>query len=472
MTARGALAAGAPDLGSAARRLSLAGGFALGGILIGAAAVHSPTLAIGAVVGIAFIGVSFRSLAGGVAFFVVLTFFDRLPGSPATGFTLVKAAGLVLALAWLAALAARRSGMPLLFRDHPWLAYAIVAFLTWSLVSVLWAEDPVSARVETTRLIQNAILLFIVFSSIEKRQHLLWVLGAYLGGAFLTAVVGLAGGSSSEQFNPYADTSRLSGGIGDPNELAAILIPAVAIAAFLIPTTRQPLMRWLLFSLVLVISLALFFTQSRGGLLALAVVIVVTPLLAGPVRLRAVAVILAIAALGIGYFALIAPPQAIQHVTRFSVGSGTGREDLWRVSIRMFENHPFAGVATGNFQVIEPRYALQDINLRRPDFIVETPKVAHNTYLHILTELGLVGIAAFGSILIGSLLVAFRAIRSFAQRGELRMEILARGVLIGTLGMLAAFVFITAQYEKQLWLLLGVCASLSTLARAGESAES
>jgi hypothetical protein len=58
------------------------------------------------------------------------------------------------------------------------------------------------------------------------------------------------------------------------------------------------------------------------------VVIVVTPLLAGPVRLRAVAVILAIAALGIGYFALIAPPQAIQHVTRFSVGSGTGREDL------------------------------------------------------------------------------------------------------------------------------------------------
>jgi hypothetical protein len=174
----------------------------------------------------------------------------------------------------------------------------IVAFLTWSLASVPWAEDPVSARVETTRLIQNAILLFIVFSAIEKRQHLLWVLGAYLGGAFLTAVVGLAVGSSSEQFNPYADTSRLSGGIGDPNELAAILIPAVAIAAFLIPTTRQPLMRWLLFSRVLVISLALFFTQSRGGLLALAVVIVVTPLLAGPVRLRAVAVILAIARWG------------------------------------------------------------------------------------------------------------------------------------------------------------------------------
>ena len=186
--------------------------------------------------------------------FVVLTFFDQLPGSPTSGLTLLKAAGFVLAIAWVTALAARRGTMPLLFRDHPWLAYVTVFFLTWSFASVLWAEDPASARFETSRLVQNAVLFFIVFSAIEKRQHLLWVLGAYLGGAFLTAVVGLAGGSSSEQFSPYADVGRLSGGIGDPNELAAILVPAVAIAAFLIPTTRAPLMRWLLLSLVLVIS--------------------------------------------------------------------------------------------------------------------------------------------------------------------------------------------------------------------------
>ena len=465
-----ALATGVP-FGSAARRLTLPGGFALGGVLIGVAAVHSPTLALGAVVGIAFVGVAFRSLPAGLAFFVVLTFFDRLPGSPASGLTLLKAAGFVLAIAWLTALAARRATMPLLFRDHPWLAYVTVFFLTWSFASVLWAEDPVSARFETSRLVQNAVLFFIVFSAIEKRQHLLWVVGAYLGGAFLTAVVGLAGGSSSEQFSPYADVGRLSGGIGDPNELAAILVPAVAIAAFLIPTTRAPLMRWLLLSLVLVISLALFFTQSRGGLLALAVVMVVTPILAGPVRLRALLVIIAVAALGIGYFALIAPPQAIQHVTRFSVGSGTGREDLWKVSIQMFDDHPLAGVGTGNFQVIEPKYALHDINLSRPDLVVDTPKVAHNTYLHVMTELGIIGITAFGAMLIGSLLVAVRAIHSFARRGELRLEIIARGVLIGTLGMLAAFVFITAQYEKQLWLLLGVCVALSTLARAGKSAD-
>ena len=179
--------------------------------------------------------------------------------------------------------------MPLLFRDHPWLAYVTVFFLTWSLASVLWAEDP-APRASRPRASSRTRSCSSSSSARSRSASTCsGCSGAYLGGAFLTAVVGLAGGSSSEQFSPYADVGRLSGGIGDPNELAAILVPAVAIAAFLIPTTREPLMRWLLLSLVLVISLALFFTQSRGGLLALAVVLVVTPFLAGPVRLRALA---------------------------------------------------------------------------------------------------------------------------------------------------------------------------------------
>src|SRR6185437_1491308 len=260
-------------------------------------------------------------------------------------------------------------------------------------------------------------------------------------------IVGIAGGSSSEQFGPYSDASRLSGGIGDPNELAAILIPALVVAAFLLAVVTVPLMKWLLGSVVVVLAVALFLTQSRGGLLALAVVAVVTPFLAGPVRLRAIAVILTIAAIGIGYYSLVAPPAAIQHVTSFSAGGGTGRTDLWRVAIEMWRDHPFAGIGTGNFTIVEPRYAVRTINLQLVDLVA---------------FMGMVG---------GSLVVAWRSIKELERRGERRLEILARGLLIGTIGMLAAFVFITAQWEKQLWLLLGTCLALSTLARAGESAD-
>jgi O-antigen ligase len=232
-----------------------------------------------------------------------------------------------------------------------------------------------------------------------------------------------------------------------------------------------PLAKWLLGSIVVVLAVALFLTQSRGGLFALAVVGVVTPFLAGPVRLRAVAVMLTIVAIGIGYYSLVAPPAAIQHVTSFSAGGGTGRTDLWRVAIEMWRDHPFAGIGTGNFTIVEPRYAVRTINLQRVDLVVDNPKVAHNTYLHVLTELGIVGFIAFMGMVGGSLVVAWRSIKELERRGERRLEILARGLLIGTIGMLAAFVFITAQWEKQLWLLLGTCLALSSLARAGESAD-
>src|SRR4051812_49972767 len=107
MTARGALATGVPVVGSAARRLGFASGVVLAGVAIGVAAVRSPTLAVAALVGVAFVAVAVPDLAGGLAFFVVLTFFDPLPGSPTTGVTLVKAAGVLLPLAWAPGLTPR-----------------------------------------------------------------------------------------------------------------------------------------------------------------------------------------------------------------------------------------------------------------------------------------------------------------------------------------------------------------------------
>src|SRR4051812_30203039 len=125
-----AFAATLPRLAEPARRIPLIAALALSGIVIGVAASMSPLLALAAVVGIGFTAVALANLSAGLAFFVVLTFFEGLPISGSV--TLVKGAGLVLAVAWLAALAGHRGEVPVLFRDHPLLAYAVVFFITWS----------------------------------------------------------------------------------------------------------------------------------------------------------------------------------------------------------------------------------------------------------------------------------------------------------------------------------------------------
>jgi O-antigen ligase len=174
--------------------------------------------------------------------------------------------------------------------------------------------------------------------------------------------------------------------------------------------------------------------------------------------------VLAISGFALAYFTLIAPPQALARVTALSAGGGTGRSDLWAVALDVFRAHPLLGIGAGNFPLIEPSYAFHNRNLPRFDLVVDTPKVVHNTYLNVLVELGVVGFILFALVILGAFAAAFRAVRLNAQTGEWEMEVLARGIIIGAIGMLAAFVFFSAQYEKQLPLLIALLASLSTIA--------
>jgi putative inorganic carbon (HCO3(-)) transporter len=432
--------------------------------VIGSASVYSPLVLLAGTLGLLFVAVALRDLAAGLALFTVLIFLERIPTISSSSLTFTKLAGGVLALAWLLAMTKRDSGMPHLASVHPVLAYSALVLLCWALASTLWATDPVSARLTALRFGQGVLLIFIVFSAVRERRHLTWIVYAFLVGAVLSAVVGLAGVTQSERADIYA-SGRLTGGIGDPNELAAILLPALSFALFLLMTEKGMLSRWLLLAAAFICALALFRTESRGGLIGLAVMLLASLLLSGPVRARVTMMALAISGLALVYFALIAPPQALTRLTAFSEGGGSGRTDLWGVALDISRNHPLFGVGAGNFPLVEPSYAFHNRNLPRFDLIVDTPKVVHNMYLHVLVELGAIGFILFAVLILCAFATALRALRALARVGDLETEILARGIIIGTVGMLAASFFLSAQYEKQLPLLLGVLAAFSSLAR-------
>ncbi len=442
-------------------------GLTLAAVLLGGLAVVAPARALTLFVGVAFLVIAFRNLAAGLALFTVLTFFLRIPGAPAAAG--IKVAGGVLVLSWLFVLLAKRGQVSILVRDHPWLAYGGVFFIVWALCTSLWAAAPAHAVFGAFRLSQGVVLVFVVYTAIRNERELRWVMWAFVAGALLTAVIGLAGGSSPESFDPYGDTSRLAGQIGDPNEFASVLVPALVFSAFMLATVRSALLRWLLLVSTAIFAVALFLTNSRGGLVALGVTFLAVPFLAGPMRARAIAVILTVAALGVSYYVLVAPPQALHRISHFSAGGGTGRTDLWSIAVDMTAHHPFGGVGADNFQVVEPRYALRNVNLPSIAYVIDTPKVAHNTYLHVLAELGIVGFSAFALLIGGALLAAWRAVRAFACAGARDLDALSRGILIGTIGMLAAIVFISSQYGKQLWLLVGILAALLAIARRREA---
>jgi O-antigen ligase len=113
-------------------------------------------------------------------------------------------------------------------------------------------------------------------------------------------------------------------------------------------------------------------------------------------------------------------------------------------------------VGTGNFPVSSVHYLLRPGVVQRTEKILEKPDVAHNTYLQIQTELGLVGLLFFLGIVVASLTSLAQAAREFRRRNDESMEIVARGVFVALVGLLAADFFISEMYSKLLWLLLAL----------------
>ena len=146
-------------------------------------------------------------------------------------------------------------------------------------------------------------------------------------------------------------------------------------------------------------------------------------------------------------------------------GGGTGRSDLWSVATSVIADHPVVGVGAGNFPVVAREYAAETINLPYVHLVVDTPKETHNAYLGVFADLGLVGLLAFGIVVLATLTLTLRATREFARAREPDLELLSRALFVALVGLLTHFVFLSGQHEKQFWLLVGLAVALYALAR-------
>jgi O-antigen ligase len=443
--------------------LAMPAGLAACGIAVGLAAGLDPRLAVAGALGLAFAALVLADITVGLCLFAFIAFLDvlRPTGDSAFGFT--KVAGLLLVLSWFATIATRGEAKNDFVSAHPIATYVLASFVAWATLSLLWGEDPIQGRTEIFRYAQNLFLFLIVFTAVRTRRHVLWLMAAFVAGAAVAGAFAVA-----QPPKPTLDeVARAAGTIGDPNELAAVLVAALVLAGVLVALLKgSPLLRLGAAGAAALCAGGILFSLSRGGLIALGFALVMSFFVAGRWRARAATLAVVAALSTVGYFAAFAPLQARERVT--SVGGGSGRSDIWTVGWRMVEDHPVRGVGVGNFTTSSIHYLLAPGAIKRDEFIVDTPKVAHNTYLHVLAELGIVGLALFVSILAFSLSCAIRAARRFMEMGDVRMEIVARGLVVAMLGILAADFFISGQFSKQLWLLLGLGPSLLAVSKNEE----
>ena len=175
------------------------------------------------------------------------------------------------------------------------------------------------------------------------------------------------------------------------------------------------------------------------------------------------------------YFAGFAPPEVQERITEPVSGQSRvqeGRTTIWQVAWRSVEANPVQGLGSANFAVSSKHYLFEPGTLARTDEIIDQPKVAHNSYLEILAELGIVGAFLYGVVIVFAVASGLAAARRYDARGDPRMEAVCLCVAVAIVGLLAAGFFLSGQYGKELWLLLGLGPALLAMSsRAGPTGD-
>jgi putative inorganic carbon (hco3(-)) transporter len=423
---------------------------------VGLAAGIKPSIGVALAIGAAFSLVTISDVTAGLVLFTILSFLDVLNSSSSGSASFIKVAGLLLFGSWYAQRlvgTARTRGAVAQIPSN--LMFSIVALALWSAVSATWAESSGGALTSTMTYVLDMLLLPIVMVAVRRREHLYWVLAAFLAGAIISTAYGFISPAATG-----AVDGRLAGGIGDANEQAAVLVAAIPIAIALGGALRRPGLRLLCWGGGLFCLIGVFTTLSRGGLIALGCVMVAAVVFGGRWRAKA-AVLLAVTILGtVTYYFAIAPLAARQRVT---MANTSGRSDIWRVGWRMVQAHPLTGVGSGNFQEAAVHYVQGIGTLTSAFLIVDVPHVAHNVYLELLADLGVPGLLAFLGVAGFSTLAAAQAARRFERQGDVAMELIARCQVLALVAFMSADFFLSGEFSKQLWLTFALSPAILAL---------
>jgi O-antigen ligase len=356
-------------------------------------------------------------------------------------------------------------------------AYGLIGF-----ASMLYAASPQRVEIALSDYIKDAAIAIIVVVLLQRGpplRRVIWALLAagifmgtlsvlqYLTGSFENNFWGFA---QAEWMQIVGDTNgyRLSGPVGDPNFYAQTMIVLVPLALERMLNERGWMLRLLAAWALLASILTVIFTFSRGGFIALAVVLVAMLIMIPrrtaylPFLLIAGVVLLAVLPSGYGerIFTLQDVLAAGDTGLRTEDYALRGRVSENLTAWMMFREHPILGVGWSNFPLLYQEYA-QRIGLA-PE---AEERAAHNLYLEVAAESGLVGLAVFGVLLWVLARSVLMAYRKFTQKGLALYASLSAALGVALLGYLTAAIFIHGAYPRYFWLLVGVILALPQVAR-------
>jgi O-antigen ligase len=330
----------------------------------------------------------------------------------------------------------------------------MASFVVWGAFTLLWTTAPDRTREEVGTYFQLLLMVWIlheIASTDGARRKLMsaYVLGSYVSSVF--TFLAFQSGATAH-YHRYAAQGF------NPGDLGLMLVLSVPFGFYLSATEANSVLLWVYRLHPLITSAAILLTAARGALIDLFISMLIIPLsfhrwnLAQKVSLGLIMAACIPAAL------LFVPVTSWQRFGtighELTSGNLNERRDIWKAGLDVFRSHPIEGVGVNAFAPTVQRVLGTPRQMRHTSSeVVEL--VAHNTFVSVLVEEGLIGFVLFVLILIS------------LWQGALRLDRARRNVwvvvlLVWTVGVME----LTWEYRKPTWLMFGLLAAAITSAKA------
>jgi len=227
-------------------------------------------------------------------------------------------------------------------------------------------------------------LLFIIISQLQiNSNEKLFISNSFLLSFIVSIVFGVF---LQKNYSTFSNFSRLQLSWANANYLASYLLVTIGFILYTWKTTKK---KWVHVTALICLVMALiflFWTQSRGGMLSLIIVLLVLYIIYA-IKKRKIShiiiscTILIILVLSFNYVFKTIRPQTI-----------TFRERVYKANAEYIKHKWVFGSGLGTFVRDFPKYRLSDYKLLGQEDIISH---AHNEFVEIWAETGIIGLALY-----------------------------------------------------------------------------
>lgn len=311
------------------------------------------------------------------------------------------------------------------------------AFVGWAFIGTIETDYPEAVKQKFEVLWKVGLISLVVVNALRTRAQQRAFMFVFLGAFALYP----ARGTIFNYLGGYTVFGRAlwNNVFANPNDLAALTLLQLSMALALYIREPKGWPKLAAIAGMVLLPIIVLLTQSRGGFLGLAVFAAMVVM---GQRKKGKTIIL-VGLVGVAV-AMAAPSSAWQRLGGIlkltdtenlrevdQEGSAEQRFEIWRVARRIAGDHLLFGVGVGAYPKAHGVYAMS------PDFkrTARGERDTHSTFLNVLAETGVVGLALFLTLFSMVILKAERVRRRAAQL----LPHSAQQILYLELGLLAFF---------------------------------